>query len=82
MEHWCNPQTERRSRHQVCNDALMGFSFVDGSELLFPIELDSDAVFKDVLDVLLLCNDCAIIVVSFDNLLKVGGVTPRDLDGS
>ena len=59
----------------------MRFALVDLSKLLFAVELHANSILENVLDMLLLGNNRAVLILSFDNLLEISWVTPGNLNG-
>ena len=74
-------QPESRAGHQVRYDALVRLTLVDHSELLLVVDFDADAVFEDVLDVLLAQHGLTVFILRSRHLLEVRRVTPGDLYG-
>lgn len=76
------PQSERRPGHEVGNYTLVGFAFINLSELLFAIELNANPILKNVLYVLLLRDRGPVFVLCRYDFLKIGRVGPGNLDCS
>jgi len=57
------------------------FALVDLPELLLVVDLDANAVLEHVLDVLLDRYLSPVSCLLLNQLLEVGGVTPRNLNG-
>lgn len=75
-----NSQAEGSSGHKISNNALMRFSLVYLPELLLAVELNANTVLENVLDVLLLGDNRAVLILSLDNFLEIGWVAPGNLD--
>lgn len=65
----CYSKAVARARHEVSDDALVSLAFVDLSELLCIVHLHSNAILKDIMDLLRIL------------LGEVHWVRPCDLDG-
>ena len=81
VQDWGHPQSESRSWHQICYYALMGLASINLSKLLLVVNLYPDAVFKNVLYVLLFSDELTVFFTVHD-FLEVLGVAPSHLDGS
>lgn len=82
VENGCHAQSKSRTRHQVSYDTLMRLALVYLSELFLVVDLDTDAILQHVLNMLLAYDSLPIIIRRLNNLLKVRGMTPGDLNCS
>jgi hypothetical protein len=80
MKHRSYSQSEGRPWHQVSDDTFMSLALVYLTELLLSIKFYPDSVLKYVLDVLLLCDDRTILILSLDDFLEIGWMAPCNLD--
>ena len=73
-------QSEGRPWHQVSDDTFMSLALVYLTELLLSIKFYPDSVLKNVLDVLLLCDNRTILILGLDDFLEVCWMAPCNLN--
>lgn len=78
MEDRSDSKSESCARHQVCYYALVGLASIDLSKLFLIIDLHPNTVFKNILYVLLFCDQLSIFL-TIDNFLEVLGMAPGHL---